>query len=98
VPYAILETDGDNSIKQLKEKPTYTYYSNGGIYLIKRRVLDQIPKGQKFDTTDLIEKLIAQGEKVVTFPMVDYWLDIGKHDDYIKANEDIRHLNLTSTN
>lgn len=91
VPYAVLETE-DGRIKSLKEKPSYTYYSNGGIYLMKREVLDLIPKDSHYNATDLIEALIEQGKNVRSFPMVGYWLDIGNHDDFKKAQNDVDQI------
>jgi len=93
VPYAVLETNG-HLIYDFKEKPTYTYYSNGGIYLIKKSVLEFIPKELFFDATDLMEVLIKNGKKVISFPIRGYWLDIGKHEDFAKAQEDIKHIKL----
>ncbi len=93
VPYAVLEVD-DERILSFKEKPTYTYYSNGGIYLLKRSLIERIPKGELFNATDLMEALIAEGRKVGYYPLLGYWLDVGKHEDYRKAQEDIRHLQL----
>jgi len=93
VPYAIMELE-NNTITSLKEKPTYTYYANAGIYLIKKEVLSLIPKNEKFDATELIELAIKKNMKVSTYPILGYWLDIGKHEDYKKAQEDIKHINL----
>jgi dTDP-glucose pyrophosphorylase len=91
IPYAVLEaTDGE--INSFKEKPTYTYYSNGGIYLMKKEVLDYLPKGNYFNATDLTEKLIKQNKKVVSYPLLGYWLDIGKHEDFEKAQLDIKQI------
>ncbi|SEG42898.1 Nucleotidyl transferase [Halpernia humi] len=91
VPYAVLETEGSH-IKSFKEKPTYTYYSNGGIYLMKKSVLKFLPKGDFFNATDLMEKLIAEKLKVVSYPLSGYWLDVGKHEDFEKAQKDIKHI------
>ncbi len=93
VPYAVMETK-QNVVTSFREKPTYTYYSNGGIYLIKKEVLEKIPKGLFYNTTDLMEQLINDGGKLISYPMRQYWLDIGKHDDFRKAQEDIKHLSL----
>ena len=93
IPYAVLETKNSN-ILSLKEKPTYTYYSNAGIYLIKRTLLKFIPEGVFYNTTDLIETLIANNKKVFSYPMLGYWLDIGNPEDYLKANNDIKNLKL----
>lgn len=94
VPYAVLEVNDKNNVSSLKEKPRYTYYSNAGIYLINRKILEMIPPGQYFDITDLMEKVISMDLKLVTFPINGYWLDIGKHDDFKKAQEDIKHIKL----
>jgi len=91
VPYAVLETK-DNKVKSLKEKPRYTYYSNAGIYLIKKKLLKMIPKGEFFDITDLMEKVIEMDYKLLSYPINGYWLDIGQHDDFQKAQEDIKHI------
>ena len=93
VPYAVIETT-DHIVTALKEKPNYTYQSNAGIYIFKKEFLKYIPTGEKYDTTDLIEKLIKEGRKVVSFQILDYWLDIGRHEDYEKAQQDIRFLKL----
>ena len=91
IPYGILDLDGRN-IQGLLEKPTYNYYANAGIYLIKRRALDEIPDDTFFNATDLIEKLIAEGKKVIRFPLNGTWIDIGNPQDYQKANELVKHL------
>lgn len=94
VPYAVLETDKNQFVKSLKEKPRYTYYSNAGIYILNRQVLDLIPKDTFFDITDLMSKIIELDRGIVTFPISGYWLDIGKMEDFEKAQEDIKHLKL----
>lgn len=91
IPYAVLETT-ERQIKSFKEKPTYTYYSNGGIYLMKKEVLKNIPKNTFFNATDLMEDLIKNGFKVISYPFSGYWLDIGKHEDFEKAQNDIKHI------
>ena len=97
VPYnisiqlGILDLDGRN-IKGLIEKPKYNYYANAGIYLIKRRALDEIPDETFFHATHLVEKLIAQGKKVIRYPLNGTWIDIGTHQEYERANELVKHL------
>ncbi len=94
IPYAVMETNGGSQIQSLKEKPRYTYYSNAGIYLIKKELLELIPDGVFYNVTDLIDRLLELNKKVVSFPIMGYWLDIGKHEDFKKAQEDIKHLQL----
>jgi dTDP-glucose pyrophosphorylase len=93
VPYAVLETE-ERQVLSFKEKPKFTYYSNGGIYLIKRHLLDYIPKNDFFNATDLISLLIVLKMKVYSYPLTEYWLDIGNHDDFKKAQNDIKNLNF----
>jgi NDP-sugar pyrophosphorylase family protein len=93
VPYAVMEISG-HKVLGFKEKPTYIHYSNAGIYLMKKEVIQFVPKNLPFNATDLMEKLIQNGREVVSFPHNGYWLDIGKHEDYNKAQEDIKHLIL----
>ena len=91
IPYGILDLDGRN-VKGLLEKPKYNYYANAGIYLIKRRALDEIPDDTFFNATDLVEKLIAEGKKVIRYPLNGTWIDIGNPQEYQKANDLVKHL------
>jgi NDP-sugar pyrophosphorylase family protein len=91
IPYAIMELD-DNRITSFKEKPKNTYYANAGIYLIKKENLALIPKNSFFNSTNLMDAIIANKGILIHSPITGYWIDIGKHDDYNKAKEIIKHL------
>lgn len=91
VPYGIFDLEG-RDIQGLIEKPTYNHYANAGIYLIKRRAIDEIPDETFFNATDLIEKLIAERKKVIRFPLNGTWIDIGNPQEYQKANELVKHI------
>jgi len=93
IPYAVLDVNG-GGIKSFREKPEYTYHSNAGIYLLKRELIDRIPKNKAVDVTDFMEELIREGRKISYFPILGYWLDIGKHEDFDKAQKDIRLLEI----
>lgn len=84
VPYGIMDLEGIR-LKGLIEKPTFNYYANGGIYLIKREMLDLIPSDTFFDATDLINKLIKTDRRVIRFPINGTWIDIGNPQEYQKA-------------
>ena len=90
IPYGVLDLEGRN-IHGLLEKPKYNYYANAGIYLIKRRALEEIPDGEFFNATDLIEKLIAENKKVIRYPLNGTWIDIGNPQEYQKANDLVKH-------
>lgn len=91
IPYAVLDLEIDK-IKGFKEKPTYTFYSNAGIYLIKTEHINLIPKNSRFDATDFIQKLIDLNKKVIRFPILGYWVDIGKPEDFQKVQEIAKHI------
>jgi len=94
VPYAVLETD-NHEVRSFVEKPSYTYYSNGGIYFLKFALKSALKENTFFDATDLMNHVIAKNRNsLVHYPLLCYWLDIGKHQDYIKAQDDIKHLNF----
>lgn len=88
VPYGVVECDGPKVLK-LSEKPQMTFSVNAGIYLLEPLVYEYIPQGQPFDMTDLIHWLLDAGRQIVSFPILEYWLDIGHHDDYVQAQKDV---------
>lgn len=91
VPYGIFELEGRN-IKGVKEKPVYNYFANAGIYLIKRELLENMPKNTFYNATDLLNDAVAAGKTVIRYPITGYWLDIGSHEEYKKANELVKHI------
>ncbi len=93
VPYAVLDIK-DNQILSFIEKPSYTYYSSAGIYFLNKELQNYIPRNKFYNATDLMQNLISKGKKVIHYPMLNYWLDIGKHQDFMKAQEDVKHLNF----
>lgn len=88
VPYGVIDTDGV-MVKGISEKPVVRQFINAGIYLLNPQVQRLIPNGQPYDIPDLIERLIRENGTVVCFPIREYWLDIGKADQYDQAKADI---------
>ena len=93
IPYGVLECDGP-LIRGVCEKPRQSFLINAGVYLVEPTSLASIPEGRRFDMTDLMMALIAEGKRVVSFPIVEYWLDIGQPSDYEQAQVDIRMARL----
>lgn len=85
VPFAVLETDG-NRVKGLSEKPTFNYMANAGVYIVKRKFVERIPKGEYLDATDFMQDLIENGCNVSHFMIDGIWIDIGSPSDYEYAN------------
>lgn len=92
IPYGIFEIENTREIKGVKEKPSFYYYANAGIYLIKRELLSLIPKDTFYNATDFMDKLIELGKKVIRFPIAGYWIDIGKPEDFKSVQEFARNL------
>lgn len=86
VPFAIMHMAKDH-VEGLEEKPTYNYFANAGVYLIKRSLLNRIVKGEYLDAPDFISSYIADGGMVGCYPIEGTWIDIGSPDDYRYANE-----------
>jgi dTDP-glucose pyrophosphorylase len=84
MPYGVVECDGA-TVRSLKEKPIWKCYVNAGIYLLEPSVYDHISGAENFDMTDLIERLIQANRPVASFPIREYWLDIGQQADYEEA-------------
>lgn len=93
VPYGIFDIQNRRNINGILEKPTYNYYANAGIYLIRREMIEKyLPSDTFFNATDFMEKLIAEGRNVIRFPLSGYWIDIGNKQEYAKAQDLVKHL------
>ena len=77
-------------VTDLTEKPRIRLLVNAGIYLLEPGAWDFIPAGRRFDMTDLIRRLLDEGQGVVGYPIIEYWQDVGRHEDYSRAQEDVR--------
>ena len=88
VPYGVVNLEGDQ-VRQLEEKPMYSFFTNAGIYVLNPEVIALIPYNEYYDMTDLIDQVLARHGRVGAFPVHEYWLDVGQHADYERANYDI---------
>lgn len=91
IPYAVFETKG-NQVIDFKEKPSKIYHANAGIYILKKSLINKIPKDTFFDITDLMENLVKDGGVLVYCPIIGYWIDIGKPADYKQAQDFVSYL------
>ncbi len=87
IPYGVIETENDQ-ITSIIEKPTNKFFVNAGIYLLSPKILEDIPNNEFFDMPTLFDKLITNQKNVLSFPIHEYWLDIGQHNDFIQANDE----------
>jgi NDP-sugar pyrophosphorylase family protein len=90
--YGILHTDGSRGRTQLvtgyEEKPTFRYRVSMGVYALEPSAISHVPAHESFDVPDLALALLAAGEPLGSYDHAGYWLDIGRHDDYDRAERD----------
>ncbi len=89
VPYGVVECEGQ-LVRKISEKPVLGFFINAGIYLLEPAVYRFIPNGQQFDMTDLVQRLVDERRPVISFPIREYWLDIGGHAQYEQAKAAIK--------
>jgi NDP-sugar pyrophosphorylase family protein len=87
VPYGVVNID-DGRISSIDEKPVHKFFVSAGIYMLSPDVLDFIPQNSFYDMPTLFERLIDAQKNALSFPIRDYWLDIGQMGDYKQANND----------
>lgn len=85
IPYGVIETGEDGLMVNLKEKPEQTYQVNTGVYILNPECIDEIPYGEFFHVTHLMEKIKARGGRVGCFPVSENsWHDMGEWPEYLK--------------
>ena len=85
VPFGVVEIE-ETKIKKIVEKPIHKFFVNAGVYVIGREALKYIPKDQSFDMPKLFEKIIEDNKTTSVFPIREYWIDVGRADDFKRAN------------
>ena len=88
VPYGVVDIEGVN-VRRVTEKPAQRLFVNAGIYLLEPLVREHLLQQEYYNMTDLIACLLGDGRSVVSFPVREYWIDIGQHADYERAQADV---------
>jgi dTDP-glucose pyrophosphorylase/predicted transcriptional regulator len=88
VPFGVVECE-ESRVTELREKPSLAFFINAGIYLLEPSAWESIPDGVYSDMTDLIKVLLDEGRTVASFPIIEYWLDIGRPEDYQRAQDEL---------
>jgi dTDP-glucose pyrophosphorylase len=91
VPFGVINGDG-NKIISMVEKPIQRFFVNAGIYVVSPEVWCSVEQNSRIDMPSLLEQFIAKNSNVLMFPIHEYWLDIGRIEDYNRAQVDIRNL------
>jgi len=87
VPYGVVNIEGEN-IVGIEEKPTHKFFVSAGVYVLSPNAVKYIPKNDFYDMPTLFENLVEEQEKSISFPIHEYWLDIGRLEEYKKAQEE----------
>lgn len=90
IDLGVMEVDGASRVTVYREKPVLRYRVSMGVYVYEPRVLRHIPAGRYLDFPDLVTALLAAGETVAAYPSADFWLDIGRQEDYAAATEEFQ--------
>lgn len=85
IPYGVVDTEGA-TIRGITEKPTRNFFVNAGIYVLNPETLPLVPKNSFYDMPQLFQDLIDNNQKICSFPITDYWMDIGQPNDFDQAN------------
>ncbi|CAE6881295.1 Nucleotidyl transferase [Vibrio sp. B1FIG11] len=93
IPYGVINGEG-NQITSMVEKPVQRFFVNAGIYVVSPRVIQSVEKNQNIDMPTLLEQHMKERQKVLMFPIHEYWLDIGRMDDFKRAQVDILTLRM----
>ncbi len=85
VPYGVVNVK-HGKILSIEEKPVQKFFVSAGIYMLDSQCIEMIPENEFYDMPTLFEKLISMNENIISFPLREYWLDIGRMEEYEKAN------------
>lgn len=96
IDFGVIDIDNTKNIALgFKEKPEYVLNVSMGVYVFKKKILDFIPENKPFGFDNLMYTLLEKGQTIKVYPYEGYWLDIGRPEDYEKANENIERFNLS---
>jgi dTDP-glucose pyrophosphorylase len=91
IPYGVIYSEAGR-VKSIEEKPNKIFYINAGIYVVNREIIDRIKCNEKVDMPVFLEREALDRDGLVMFPIHEYWLDIGRIDDFNRAQVDISTL------
>jgi len=91
VPFGVVELENEK-IKSIEEKPTHNFFVSAGIYMLSPDAIDLIPKNEFYDMPTLFEKIIKLKKNAISFPIREYWLDIGRIEEFEKANNEYHEV------
>lgn len=91
IPFGVIEANGDNLVKVI-EKPVHEFFVNAGVYVINSSQLGAIKKNIYLDMPSLFSSILQSQKEIKVFPIHEYWLDIGRVEDFEKAQFDFYNI------
>lgn len=91
IPYGVVESEGGFLVSMV-EKPTQRSFINAGIYALAPQLVRDVPALTRMDMPSLLERLRMSGKRVSVFPIHEYWLDIGRLEDFNRAQTDVERI------
>ncbi len=87
IPYGVIDYDGDKIVR-IREKPIQAHLINAGMYVLSPKAVDYVREEKFLDMPDLFNQLIEMDEMTTVYPIREYWMDIGRLDDFEQAQRD----------
>jgi dTDP-glucose pyrophosphorylase len=91
VPYGVIQSEG-HLVRSMMEKPLYKFFVNAGVYVLSDELVKSVLPETRIDLPTLLEQFIANGKNVNVFPVHEYWLDIGRKEDFQRAQDEVGGL------
>lgn len=88
IPFGVVEINNNHRVQNIKEKPVHRHFVNAGMYVLDSDILEKIPVNQYFDMPTLLAEIIKTNQHVSAFPVMEYWMDIGRLGDFERANDE----------
>ncbi len=91
VPYGVV-TETDGYLQAIREKPTESGFVSAGIYVIGRKAFDHVERGVRIDMPTVLERIVTDKGRVAIYPIREYWLDIGRMEDFEQAHAEFHEV------
>jgi dTDP-glucose pyrophosphorylase len=91
VPYGVV-TASDGYLQTIREKPTESWFVSAGIYVVGRQAFNHVERGVQIDMPTVLERIVASKGRVAIYPIREYWLDIGRMEDFEQAHAEFHEV------
>jgi NDP-sugar pyrophosphorylase family protein len=91
VPYGVV-TANDGYLETIREKPTESWHVSAGIYVVGPAVFNHVERGVRIDMPTVLERVVANKGRVAVYPIREYWLDIGRMEDFEQAHAEFKEV------